>query len=274
LGGACSSETLAIAPIAEDAHVIVLSSFSSNPQISTAGDYIFRNAPSDADVAKTDATYIASHFKNAGLISENTDYTQGVRSVMKEVLAKANVPVVADELFGGPGIAVDDFRTVLQGVKAKNPEVIYINAQTGKTGARILKQMRDLGIRIPVTSNLNLGGADAIAIAGSYTDGIVISDSTKLSDKGQSLLKKYKDTYNSDPINQFEMAASYDRAYIIAQAIKAVGTDATKIKDYLYSMKEYTGAVGTYHFDENGDVVGVGFANFVIKDGKEIPVIK
>ena len=60
LGGACSAETLAAAPLAEENKVILFSSFASNPSISQAGDYIFRNCFSDADFGKADAEFIVS----------------------------------------------------------------------------------------------------------------------------------------------------------------------------------------------------------------------
>ena len=47
VGTVCSSETLAIAPIAEENGVVILSAASSSPDITAAGDYIFRTWPSD-----------------------------------------------------------------------------------------------------------------------------------------------------------------------------------------------------------------------------------
>ncbi|HLD02401.1 MAG TPA: ABC transporter substrate-binding protein [Candidatus Nanoarchaeia archaeon] len=42
-GGLCSSETLGLAPFAEENAVLVFSSMSSSPEITNSGDYIFRN---------------------------------------------------------------------------------------------------------------------------------------------------------------------------------------------------------------------------------------
>lgn len=47
IGDAVSSVTLAIAPIAEKNKVVILSPLSSAPAITEAGDFIFRNVPSD-----------------------------------------------------------------------------------------------------------------------------------------------------------------------------------------------------------------------------------
>src|SRR3989344_2193251 len=57
LGGACSGATLGATPVAEAAKIPQLSYCSTNPTISQAGDYIFRNVPSDLFQAKYAAEY-------------------------------------------------------------------------------------------------------------------------------------------------------------------------------------------------------------------------
>ena len=47
VGGQCSGETLAAAPIAESAKVVMISPVSSSPDVTAAGDFIFRDYPSD-----------------------------------------------------------------------------------------------------------------------------------------------------------------------------------------------------------------------------------
>ena len=43
IGGVCSGETLGAAPLAESSKVILFSPGSGSPDITNAGDYIFRN---------------------------------------------------------------------------------------------------------------------------------------------------------------------------------------------------------------------------------------
>ena len=102
-------------------------------------------------------------------------------------------------------------------------------------------------------------------------EGIVSSDTSGLVDKGKDILKRYIARFGKEPVNLYEFGSSYDRPYIILNAIKAVGLDSEKIANYLRNMADFNGVVGRYHFDNNGDVVGVGFMSVMIKDGKEIP---
>jgi branched-chain amino acid transport system substrate-binding protein len=269
MGGACSAETLAAAPIAEANHVILLSAFSSNPAITNAGDYIFRNSPSDSDVGKLDANLVAKQYKRVAIISEDTDYSQGVRSVMKGVFEAHGVNVVDDEVFVG---GTTDFRTAFLKIKQANPEALYINPSAPIAGGLIVAQARELGVTIPLYGNFSLGTPDALKAGGAAMNGVIISDSSKLSSSGIQLLASYKQEFGADPANQYEMGAAYDRIFILKNAIAAVGDDPEKIKDWLYQMPDYDGTVGTYHFDSNGDVVGVGFANFTLENGQEVPL--
>lgn len=100
---------------------------------------------------------------------------------------------------------------------------------------------------------------------------VVISDSSGLANKGKDILASYKSRFGKDPANDSEMAAAYDRVLIIRDAIAKVGYDVEKIKSYLYELQNFSGAIGNYHFDKNGDVVGVGFMNVVLKDGEKLP---
>jgi branched-chain amino acid transport system substrate-binding protein len=258
MGGLCSSETLAIAPIAEQNKALLFSAFSSNPAITNSGDYIFRNAPSDSDVAKLDAKVVADEgFKKLAIISENADYSQGVRSVMKSSLASSSVSVVLDENFE---VGTVDFRDLVVKVKQTGADLIYINpGSSGKTGALFVKQLRQSGSNLAVHGNFSLGTPDAFSVAAGYLDGVVISDSVASSQSLKSLLGDYQTKFGNKAANDFEFGATYDRANIIANAIKSVGYDATKIKQYLYSMPDYDGVIGKYKFDSNGDVVGGPF---------------
>lgn len=273
LGGTCSAETLAMAPITEKNKIILFSSFSSNPEITNSGDYVFRNSPSDIDVAKLDAETISKSFKKVAIISENTDYSQGVRAVMKSIFEKGAIEIVADEVYSG---SVSDFRTILAKIRSTKPEVLYVNPGTsGKAGGVIVKQARELGLTMPIHGNFSLGTQDSLSVGGKFMDGVVISDSSKLSDSGNTLLIKYKNKFGKMPAVDLLMTAAYDRVYLIKDAISKNGYDTDGIRDYLYALKNYNGTLGNYNFDKNGDIVGmgegVGFSNYVIKDGKKLP---
>ncbi len=269
LGGLCSGETLSIAPIAEQNNVIVFSAFSSSPDITKAGDYIFRNSPSDLDVAKGYAQFIVNKtgYKNISIISENTDYAGGVRKVFKEEINRLGGKIVSDEVFKQ---GERDFRTNITRVKSSNPEAIFINPQSGITGGLALKQIKDLGVKTPVFSVFTFGGKDAMEAAGPAVEGLIYFDVVGLTTgKGKTFADKFTARFGKIGGNDFDTGARYDSVYIIANALRKCSEGTDCIKNYLYNMDWYDGTIGHYKFDSNGDVVGIEpLTPKVIKNGK------
>jgi branched-chain amino acid transport system substrate-binding protein len=268
LGGSCSSETMAIIPVIKENKVLLFSAVSSNPTLTGASKYFFRNFPSDFANGTVDGGVMAKLYKKVALVSENADYTMGVRKVVQDVLKEKGVSIVFDEVYSSGS---KDFRTLMSKIKGSGAEAVYFNpAPSATTPSILIKQAKEMGLNIPIHANPTFMAADAIGNGGKLMNGVISSDNSTLSDKGMVVLDKYKKEYGKDPFN-YILGSNYDRAYIIADAIKAVGYDPDKISEYLTNLKEYDGAIGKYSFDKNGDMVGIGFMAVTIKDGKEVP---
>jgi branched-chain amino acid transport system substrate-binding protein len=177
IGTVCSGELLAIAPITEPAKVLLLSPSASSPDITHAGDFIFRNNPSDADGGKALAKLVREKYTKAAIISENTDYAQALARVFVEHFRSLGGEVVAQENFD-PG--TKDFRSILTKIKASNPQALVVNPQTEIAGGLIVKQAREIGITIPLYGTVVLAGTKAIETAGEYAEGMLVIDAPGL----------------------------------------------------------------------------------------------
>lgn len=273
LGGGCSSETLGAAPITEENKVILLSAFSSSPDITNAGDYVFRTCPADTDpkVIGGLIPYIAEN-KRIAIISENSDYSVGIKQGLKEQLASYNTEIVSDELFT-PG--EKDFRTYLTKIKGKNPDALFVNVATSASAAgMIVKQASDLGLNAKLYGNFVLIGPEAIEQAGQLLEGAMAFDAPLLDSsnpKAASFMANYKAKYG-EPFSFWDAGARYDTVYILKNALEACGEDTDCIKNYFYNMDWYTGTIGKIKFDENGDVIGIEGAVKTLVDGKPVVI--
>lgn len=271
LGGGCSGETLAFTPLAEQNKVIVFSSLSSSPDISKAGDYIFRNAPSDLEPAIQLAELVYKSHKRIGIISEQTDYAQAFRRVFSEKYNALGGEIVADELFKQ---GEKDFKTYLTKIKSKKPEAIFVDPQTGIAAGLIAKQAKELGVKAQLYGIYWTTDKDFFAAAKGAADGFIALDfvADTNNQKVADFMAKYRAKYNEDPTFPQYAVLGYDAPYIIKEAIEKAGYDTTKIKDFLYTIKNYNGIIGIYGFDQNGDVVGIKFKAFKIRGGKAEPL--
>jgi branched-chain amino acid transport system substrate-binding protein len=268
IGGACSGELLAIAPIAEANKVIVISPSASNPDITNAGDY--RNSPSDAQGGADLADMMIKSHKKVAIISENTDYAQGTRVVFNKKFQEDGGTIVSDESYL---VDTKDFRTIVSKIKSSGAEAIIINPQSGISAGMIMNQIRDMGLKQPVFGLIILSDSDFIKTAGKHAEGVMGVSLPILDPKNQlasDFLSRYRQKYGAGNA-EFYMAGAYDIVNILGDAIKASGgVDTEKIKNYLYKIENYNGLIGTYEFDQNGDLSGIRYVPQIIKDGKAV----
>jgi branched-chain amino acid transport system substrate-binding protein len=266
LGSDCSGSFLSEAPLANEKKVIIFSSFASSPDITIAGDYVFRNMISDIQSGKDAADMIPK--KKIAILTENTDYALALEKVFKNRILETGKEIVLREVYNQNE---KDYRTQILKIKEKNPEAIFINAQSGVSGGLAAKQIREYGITVPIYSATIFSGADALETAGSAAEGIVFVDApglSKTNSKAVEFLERYNSFYG-EPANEYLVGASYDRVYILSQALKKCSENTECIKNYLYSTS-YSGTIGNYKFDENGDVVGLSYILKKVVNGKPI----
>ena len=264
LGGLCSGATLGEAPIAEAAKVVQLSYCSTGPAISQAGDYIFRDVPSDLFQADYAAKYLVGAGKTkVALLTVKNDWGDGLNKAFTDAFAKAGGTLVSTDTFNPD---TKDLKTQLAAIKAKNPDAVYF---AGYTDASIagLKQARDLGIKATffgadawddtkVWSELGtLGDGAMFTVVGTNsTDGFKAKMKEKLGKEDLVYCSNY----------------AYDGLKVIVQAIEEAGkADGTSIKDALYKVK-YSGGVSAKNlsFDENGDPTEAAYVIKTAKGGK------
>lgn len=267
IGGQCSSETLAVAPVVEQAKVILISPVSSSPDITNAGTFTYRVYPSDAYKGKVLAGLLdKAGYKNIAIISENTDFCQGIRRTLTANLGEGG-KLVFDEVVE-PG--TKDYRTLLTRLKALDFDAYVINGQSDATNAEMTKQMRALGMTQPIYGTDTADSITLYNLVGEDAEGMTfINTSSKLGEGGAgSFAVKFRAKFDEPKSNLSFATLAYDALGVLVDAIDEVGTDSTAIQKYLDTSDGYQGAAGTIKFDANGDVIGIGYAIKTFKDGK------
>lgn len=258
LGSVCSSATLAFAPMAEQAKTVVMSYCSTSPKITSSGDYIFRDVPSDLFQADFAADYAFNKLgkKKAAIVYVNNDWGVGLRDSFETAFGKLGGKVLLAE---GYAPEAKDLRAQMTKVKASEADLLYFPGFTDGTIAG-LKQAQELGITATIF------GADAWddtkiwKEAGTAGDGAMFT--VLGSNPSDDFKAKMKAKLGNDEIIYCSNYA-YDGLRVLAQAMNTVGTDATSLKDELYKIK-YEGGVSSkvVAFDGNGDPVE---ASYIVK---------
>lgn len=265
IGGVCNPETLAAAPLAEAAKIILVSPLSSDASITTAGRYIFRMTPSDAMKGKAIGGYIKkAGLKKIAIMTENTGFPQILRESVTTHIPEG-VGIVFDEIIPAD---TKNFRALLQKLQKVDFDVFIANGQTDTTIAEMAKQLRSLGMKQQIV------GADA---ADSETLGEFAPDAVEgmkvlsLPDLDESIpaAKEFADAFRrrfETPRKSLYFAAlGFDTAHVMFGALQ--GGLPTEAHNRLLKMDPYRGLTGTFHFDENGDIIGAPLALKTFESG-------
>lgn len=268
IGDLFSSVTLAIAPVAEQNKVVVLSPSSSAPKITNAGDYIFRNCASDIFEGAIMGEYAFDSlgFKKVAILYINNDYGVGIRDVFKRQFTARGGIVVLEESFEQSST---DFRTQLTKIKSTDAQAIYVVGY--KELGQLLRQAKEIGITSQFLSTVMFEDPDIIKTAGGAAEGVIYSarayDPESKKGATYDFVQRFKEKYKETP--DIFAALSYDAVKILALAMKQGGFTSDGIKGALYGIKHYPGLVGDTSFDENGDVIQPAVMK-TVKQGKFI----
>ena len=265
-GFACSGALLAAAPLYERAHKLVVSAATSAPEVSDAGDFIFRVWPSDALAAPVLLKPLVNKYKNAALLSEETAYCQGFVGALKEQASVFNISIIEETFLPN----TMDFRSHLLRLKVKNPEALIAINQTELSLAELVKQLKAMQWNIPIFSAYNPAGNSFLNAVGDQANGIVFVDSPNASDllneKGKTFFRDFNQRYG-----QFSGAPVYSYTALISFiALHQAIASKDEPRHHLYHNLINNDYVQPFRFDENGDIVGTSHVLKIIRDRSPI----
>lgn len=266
VGGVCSAETMAIAPIVEAAKIVELSPTSSSPNVTKAGDFVFRDYPSDALKTKAMTRYFADRgFKKVAILATNSEFSIAFRDALKK---DAGSLVVFDEV-AEPD--TKDFRSLLTRLKKVDFDVFVADAHINASMAAMIQQFREMGFTQQIISHDVADTLDVVAAAGPAAEKLHVINVPTL-EKDTDFGKRFTAKYGEAKAGLIYAALAYDAVQVLAQAMNSAGTEGPAIRDYLYKMPAYKGIAGTFSFDKNGDVKGLGYALKEVQNGKFVTI--
>jgi branched-chain amino acid transport system substrate-binding protein len=125
--------------------VIQIGVATATPDYSTTDDYTFRVFETATQEMKGLAGLVRQRFgyEKVAVLCIQNDYGKGVKDAFASEWTKAGGSVVLSESFLPDST---DFRSILEKLPSVSPDAVFVVAYT-KDGGRVLKQMRERGIR-------------------------------------------------------------------------------------------------------------------------------
>ena len=253
-GGTCSDETLGMAPYTEANEVLLLSPLSGSTEISGAGDYVFRNIPSNADHVATMTPFLLERgFRRFALLTNDTAFAQDLRGLYRQFLPKGGGEIVADEVVpSGAG----EYSGAAARIVAAKPDLVLVLPQTAADIGFLLTYLRAAGYAGPGASNAVAGAPAALAEYGELLEGFYVPAVRFKGEGGQPYFEDMQLATDCDW--DFYCATAYDGVELIGEMLPECGDqDAVCMRDFLYGTQGWEGKYfGVISFDTNGDVSG------------------
>ena len=252
LGFACSSSVLGPAPIYEQNKVIAITSSAASSKISEAGDYIFRTYPNNASGAKILFDYLSTKHQHIGIISEETDFAQDYSQTLIRLNSDNQLKITEENVLP----EVTDFRPALLRLKNKGVEAIIFNPQTEAGLIRLVDQSAQLNLNVARYANILASSPTFLKEVGSLANGIIFNDVPPVNElvdaNGVNLYKEFVEEYG-EPISSDLLFVT---TYVAFEALHEAISKDKDVQEYL-ANNTFSGLIGDYSFDTNGDISGL-----------------
>lgn len=255
LVGASSGSMVAVAPIAENKKVILISPMSATPVLTNSGDFVFRVSSSSELMAIKAASEIKkSGIGKAAVLFENVEYAVGWKTVFVKRFESIGGTIAATEGFEA---GATDIRSQLIKIKNTNPEAVFFIAQGINSAKNLLKQYKELNMRVQLIGNEVFGFKSILQEKDLSENMLVLTYRYDLNSlKMKKFLSEFESFFGRQLSEEIYGALAYDAYNLLASSVNACGsTNAECIKQQLYKIQNYDGASGLFSIDEKGDAI-------------------
>ena len=268
--GNCSATVKSALPVYDRANVVVFAPIATSPDLSSGFSNIFRSAPSDGSNAALLFGHMQAHYKSIGVLTEEADYAQDLTRAFLKNNSHGRLTIHAEGFISENM----DLRSILFKLREKKIEALFLNSNSERSFAAILKQIKQLkcdwqiyGSYFPASPTLRKLITDAEAEGVIFTDFPSFDD--VLTSDGKKLVQKFESQYGK--MNSWDMTliTAIEALRALDQALNS-GTD---VKKYLQSH-QFAGVFGAYSFDKNGDLVGLQHELKQIRNGNVVKLEK
>jgi len=263
-----SASGRAAAPVFQKAGVVMIAAYGVHPDITTAGDDMFRLVHLGPPQGEATALFIGKMLglKRISAITMDNDYGQATMDGFLAAAAKYGITIVNKYSYA---LSDRQFGSIVASVKRDNPDGVYATGYFF-TGGPLVSQLRAGGVTAPVIGSQAFDSTKLMQIAGPSAEGIYIVDSFDRGRNDPALQKFFAEFEKRAGYPPENVAAiTYSAVELMADAIKrANSADPAKVRDALAATKNYPLLTGNLvGFNSLHEVIMPISVN-VIKDGK------
>ncbi len=253
ISGSYSGATRAAAVIFQESGVPYISAFAIHPDITRAGDFVFRTAFVGEVQGRAGAKLVGDTLglTRTVMVTLKNDFGQSLAAGFKEAANKFGVEIIAEYQYG---IKDRQFGPIVSKIRADKPDAIYASGYFFTAGP-LVSQLRAAGIKVPVIGQEGYDSQKFIDIAGPASEGVIITTSLDR-DSDVPETKNFIASFEKKYSRKTDMvaASAHTAVKVLAAALKISGaTDKAAIRTAI-SKTNLTSSIGQISFSPLGEV--------------------
>lgn len=253
ISGSYSGSTRAAATIFQENKVPYISAYAIHPDITRAGNYVFRTSFVGEVQGRAGAKLLGEMMgaKRVSMITLSNDFGKSLAAGFREKAGDFGIEIVSEYEYS---IKDREFGPIVSRIKSETPEAIYASGYFFTAGP-LVRQLRAVGVNVPIVGQEGYDGYKFIEIAGKDAEGVIITTSLDR-DSQDPLVREFMDGFAAKADYPADMvgASSHTAVMVLAQAMRtAVTRDRVAIRDAIAATR-LTTATGTIAFNDLGEV--------------------
>jgi branched-chain amino acid transport system substrate-binding protein len=265
VGHFCSTASMAASTVYERRQVvqIVPAPFAFAP--TAVQRFVFRLLPDTAVEAERAGRLLADRFKDktVAVVSSNAPSSRGLAVAVAQSMNKYGLKVSANEEYT---LGASDFAPLAERLRAVRVDAFYV-AGPALEAARIIRQVRQMGVPAQMISGSILGAGEFGRVSGSGGDGtLMISslDARNLPEAKEVVAAFRNSNFEPEGFTLYGYAA----VQAWAHAVGKINTDDPKrVAEILHGTEPADTVIGKVAFDDRGFIRSPRLGLYVVRDG-------
>ena len=253
ISGSYSGATRAAAGVFQSAEIPYISAYAVHPEITKAGNYVFRTSFMGEVQGRAGAKLIGATLqrKRVVLITLKNDFGKSLAAGFKEAAGQFNLQIVNEYEYS---IKDRQFGPIVAKVKADAPEAIYATGYFFTAGP-LVSQLRAAGITVPVIGQEGYDSEQFIKIAGKASEGTIITTSLDR-DSNSSETRSFISEFEAMAGHKVDMVAAsgHTAMKVLFAAMKKAGTTSPSAIRNAIAQTNLVASTGSISFNDLGEV--------------------
>ena len=253
ISGSYSGATRAAAGVFQSAKIPYISAYAVHPEITKAGNYVFRTSFMGEVQGRAGAKLIGATLqrKRVVLITLKNDFGKSLAAGFKEAAGQFNLQIVNEYEYS---IKDRQFGPIVAKVKADAPEAIYATGYFFTAGP-LVSQLRAAGITVPVIGQEGYDSEQFIKIAGKASEGTIITTSLDR-DSNSSETRSFISEFEAMAGHKVDMVAAsgHTALKVLVAAMKKAGTTSPSAIRNAIAQTNLVASTGSISFNDLGEV--------------------